>query len=61
MSKHPDFIKFVCRNRERLWARVVDVKGTWYVATVANNPISTGIRYGDTITIHKNKIIDSTN
>ena len=61
MSEHPKFIKFVYKNRERLWAKVVEMKGNWYVATVANNPISKGIRYGDTITIHKNKVIDSRN
>ena len=61
MSQHPKFNKFVYKNTEGLWAKVVDVKGNWYVATVANNPISEGIRYGDTITIHKNKVIDSPN
>jgi hypothetical protein len=61
VSKHPKFIKFVWKNRERLWARVDDMKGNWYVATVDNKPISKGIRYGDTITIHKKKVIDSMN
>ena len=61
MSKHPKFIKFVYKNREGLWAKVVDVKGNWYVATVDNKPISKGIRYGDTITRHKKKVIDSMN
>ena len=54
MNTHPKFIKFVWKNRERLWARVVDVDGNWYVAIVANKPISKNIRYGDTILIHNN-------
>ena len=58
VNKILKFIKFIYRNRERLWVRVEKLEGNFYFGYIDNIPISKAIKKGQYIRVHKNKVID---
>ena len=52
-------IKFIYRNTERLWLRVVKFENNYYYGYIDNIPISKGIKYNQYIRVHKNKVLDT--
>ena len=59
VNKIPKFIKFIYRNRERLWLRVEKLEGNFYLGYIDNIPVSKGIKFHQYIRIHKNKVMDT--
>ena len=47
--KTPKVIKFIYRNKERLWLRVDMFESNYYYGYVDSNPISKGIAYNQYI------------
>ena len=58
VNKLPKFIKFIYRNKERLWVRVVKFEHNYYYGYIDNKPISKGISSGQYIRVHKNKVLE---
>ena len=56
--KIPKFVKFRCKNRERLWLKVEKVTEKYYIGTVANDPIEKGLKFGDKRKVLKTEIFD---
>ena len=52
-------IKFIYRNKERLWLRVVKFENNYYYGYIDNIPISKGIKFNQYIKVHKNKVVDT--
>ena len=52
-------IKFIYRNVERLWLRVVKFDNNYYYGYIDNEPISKGITYNQHIRVNKNKVVES--
>ena len=59
IKKIPKFIKFIYRNRERLWVRVDKFEGNYYYGHIDNIPVSKAIKKGQYVKVNKNKVIDS--
>ena len=59
VNKLPKYIKFIYRNKERLWLKVHKYENNYYFGYIDNIPISKTIKYGQYIRVHKNKILDS--
>ena len=51
-------IKFIYRNKERLWLRVVKFENNYYYGYIDNIPISKGINKNQYIRVHKNKVLE---
>ena len=51
-------IKFIYRNKERLWLRVVKFENNYYYGYIDNIPISKGIKKDQYIRVHKNKVLE---
>ena len=51
-------IKFIYRNKERLWLRVVKFESNYYYGYIDNIPISKGINKYQYIRVHKNKVLE---
>ena len=51
-------IKFIYRNKERLWLRVVKFENNYYYGYIDNIPISKGIKKYQYIRVHKNKVLE---
>ena len=51
-------IKFIYRNKERLWLRVVKFENNYYYGYIDNIPISKGIKQYQYIRVHKNKVLE---
>ena len=58
MVKIPKLIKFIYRNKERLWLRVVKFENNYYYGYIDNIPISKGIKKYQYIRVHKNKVLE---
>ena len=58
VNKLPKFIKFIYRNKERLWLRVVKFENNYYYGYIDNIPISKGIKKDQYIRVHKNKVLE---
>ena len=54
----PTYIKFRYRTRERLWLNVDRIGWNYYIDTVANNPITKGLKFGDIVKVDISKVID---
>ena len=54
----PRYVKFSYKHRERLWVKVDRIEGNYYIGTLANYPITKGLKFGDTVKIDINKVID---
>ena len=52
-------IKFIYRNKERLWLRVVKFENNYYYGYIDNIPISKGIKKDQYIRVNKNKVVDT--
>ena len=52
-------IKFIYRNKERLWLRVVKFENNYYYGYIDNIPISKGIKKDRYIRVNKNKVVDT--
>ena len=57
--KTPKVIKFIYRNKERLWLRVDMFENNYYYGYVDSKPISKGITYNQYIKVHKNKVVET--
>ena len=55
--KTPKLVKFVYRNKERLWLRVDKFENNYYYGYVDNKPISKGITHNQYVRVHKNKVV----
>ena len=55
----PKFIKFIYRNKERLWLRVVYFENKYYYGYVDNVPLSKGIKYNQYVKVNKNKVVET--
>ena len=51
-------IKFIYRNKERLWLRVVKFENNYYYGYIDNIPISKSIKYNQYIKVHKQKVVE---
>ena len=51
-------IKFIYRNKERIWLRVVKFENNYYYGYIDNIPISKTIKYNQYIKVHKQKIVE---
>ena len=51
-------IKFIYRNKERLWLRVVKFENNYYYGYIDNIPISKGIKKDQYIRVNKNKVVE---
>ena len=51
-------IKFIYRNKERIWLRVVKFENNYYYGYIDNIPISKGIKKDQYIRVHKNKVLE---
>ena len=58
INKIPKLIKFIYRNKERLWLRVVKFENNYYYGYIDNIPISKGIKKDQYIRVHKNKVLE---
>ena len=52
-------IKFIYRNKERLWLRVVKFENNYYYGYIDNKPISKAIKNNQYIRVHKQKVVDT--
>ena len=57
-SMKPKYIKFAYRAKERLWLKVGKIEGSYIYGTVDSKPLSSGIKHGDVVKVHKNKVIE---
>ena len=57
-KKLPKYIKFVYRNRERLWVKVERREGNYYIGTIANKPITRGIKFGEAVKVDVHKVVE---
>ena len=55
----PKAVKFIYRNKERLWLRVDMFENNYYYGYVDSKPISKGITYNQDIKVHKNKVVET--
>ena len=51
-------IKFIYRNKERLWLKVHKFENNYYYGYIDNIPISKTIKYNQYIKVHKNKVVE---
>jgi hypothetical protein len=58
-SKTPKVIKFIYRNKERLWLKVDKFENNYYHGYVDSKPISKGITYNQYVKVHKDKVVDT--
>ena len=56
-SSKPKLVKFIYRNKERLWLRIDKYENNYYYGYIDNHPLSKGIKYNQYIRVHQNKII----
>jgi len=52
-------IKFIYRNKERLWLRVVKFENNYYYGYIDKIPISKAIKKDQYIKVHKQKVVDT--
>ena len=57
--KTPKVIKFIYRNKERLWLRVDMFENNYYYGYVDSKPISKGITYNHYANVHKNNVLET--
>ena len=53
-----NLIKYIYRNKERIWLRVVKFENNYYYGYIDNIPISKGIKKDQYIRVHKNKVLE---
>ena len=58
-TRTPKFIKFIYRNKERLWLRVGCFESKYYYGYVDIVPLSKGINYNQYIKVNKNKVVET--
>ena len=58
-TKMPKLIKFIYRNKERLWLTVQHFEHNYYYGHVDNVPVSKGITYNQYVKVHKNKVVET--
>ena len=58
VNKLPKLIKFIYRNVERLWLRVVKFENNYQQGYIDNKPISKNIKYNQYIKVHKQKVVE---
>ena len=51
--KTPKVIKFIYRNKERLWLKVDKFENNYYYGYVDSKPISKGSTYNQYVKLHK--------
>ena len=54
--KLPKVIKFIYRNKERLWLKVDKFENNYYYGYVDSKPLSKGITYNQYVRIHKKNV-----
>ena len=57
--KTPKLIKFIYRNKERLWLKVDKFENNYYYGYVDSKPISKGITYNQYVKVHKSKVVET--
>jgi hypothetical protein len=57
-KKLPRYVKFRYRNRERLLVKVDRIEGNYYIGTLADNPITKGLKFGDIVKVDISKVVD---
>ena len=59
VNKLPKYIKFIYRNKERLWLKVDKFESNYYYGYVDSKPKSKGVTYNQYIKVHKNKVVET--
>ena len=59
VNKLPKLIKFIYRNKERVWVRVIKFKNNYQYGYIDNIPISKTIKFNQYIKVHKQKVVDT--
>ena len=57
--KTPTVIKFIYRNKERLWLRVDMFESNHQYGYVDSKTMSKGITYNEYINVHKNTVVET--
>jgi hypothetical protein len=57
-KKVPKFVKFIYKKKERLWVRVNKLEKDIVYGSVANNPITKGLKFNDLVQIKLSNVVD---
>ena len=55
----PKAIKFIYRDKERLWLKVDKFENNYDYGYVDSKPISKGITHNQYVKVHKNKVVET--